>query len=287
MPHESLRSPLPLIALLLTLKACGIAAAEDAATLGRFDVERDLLLAQFDLKTDVDDVHSVAAVATMLADPRLAGVRSHAVAGAYGVQTGPYVPANELFEAAFGDHWSDAHTDRQRAVGDVARLVEQTLRRGGDVWVAEGGQSDFSAAVLERVAESTPAADLAERFHVVQHSDWNEKSASPDALDHVRRRAAYHKIPDGNARGNGTPGLKTDGAIDWRARVTDPRLAALWDQALTIANQYNGREGRYHNGAIAEGGFDFSDASEVCWVFGFEGLADAEQFFDEFATRAE
>jgi len=79
--------------------------------MGRFDVQRDLYLAHFDLKTDVDDVHSAAAVATMLADPRFAEVRYHAVAGAYGTQEGLYVPANEVFDRAFGEHWSDAHAD--------------------------------------------------------------------------------------------------------------------------------------------------------------------------------
>ena len=68
----------------------------------RFDVERDLFLAQFDSKTDVDDVHSVAGVATMLRSPELEGVRYHAVAGAYGIQEGLYVPSPELFDRAFG-----------------------------------------------------------------------------------------------------------------------------------------------------------------------------------------
>ena len=87
-----------------------LACSSDTAalqSLGRFSVEDDLFVAQFDSKTDVDDLYSVAAVATILADPRFSEVRHHAVAGAYGIQDRLYVPANELFELAFGSNWSE------------------------------------------------------------------------------------------------------------------------------------------------------------------------------------
>ena len=38
----------------------------------------------------------------MLADPRFSNVKYHAVAGAYGIQEGLYVPPNDLFKIAFG-----------------------------------------------------------------------------------------------------------------------------------------------------------------------------------------
>ncbi len=41
-----------------------------AQQFGKFNVGKDLFLAQFDCKTDVDDIYSIAGVATMLADPR-------------------------------------------------------------------------------------------------------------------------------------------------------------------------------------------------------------------------
>ena len=43
---------------------------------------------RLELSADVDDIHSVASVATILSDPRLERVKYHAVAGAYGTQTG-------------------------------------------------------------------------------------------------------------------------------------------------------------------------------------------------------
>src|SRR6056297_1361885 len=114
---------LAVLAVALLQCSCAGTGPAGAGQLGKFDVERDLYLAHFDLKTDVDDLHSVAGVATMLADPRLAEVRYHAVAGAYGTQEGLYIPANELFDMAFGERWSDAHGDFDAAVSEVSALV--------------------------------------------------------------------------------------------------------------------------------------------------------------------
>ncbi len=255
------------------------ALAQGDPTLGRFDPSTDLFLPQFDSKTDVDDVHSIAGVATMLADPRFAGVQFHAVAGAYGIQGGKYVPSPELFEAAFGDHRSDAHQKRDQALDRVEALAAATLERGGAVWVAEAGQSDFTVDWLSRLAaRGLPAS----RVHVVQHSDWNESVTTPEKLAYVQQTATYHKIGDGNGPGNGTPNFKTDSGALWPTATAAADSGPLWDTARDIANRYNGVEGRYLNEAIAAGGLDFSDVVETCWIFGFEGLADAGAFFDEF-----
>lgn len=265
----------------------GDCEAPDPTKIGKFAVESDLLLAHFDLKTDVDDLHSAAAVATMLADPCLTEVQHHAVAGAYGTQDGPYVPANELFEAAFGEHWSDAHNDFDRALREVKTRVRNALNAGGDVWIAEGGQSDFTAALLRAVRDELPDIDTRQRVHVVQHSDWNEESTTAKDLRYVKEHASYHKIPDGNAGGNGTPHLRTSEPVNWRSHVQDPALTDVWSLAIEIANTYNGTENRYTNSAIADGGLDFSDTVETCWIFGHAELADAEAFFREFGTPSE
>ena len=254
-------------------------------SLGRFEVDTDLFLAHFDSKTDVDDIQSVAGVATMLADPRFSEVQYHAVAGAYGIQTGLYVPANELFEKAFGTNWSDAHTDYELALSDVSKLVSDTLKRGGKIWIAEAGQSDFSAVIVKRVKATLPEIDPKERIEIVQHSDWNEEVTAPEKLAYVKATANYHKIPDGNGLGNGSPGFRTDAPVEWREYLTEPRLIQLWEMAIAIADRYNAKDGRYDNTAIGGGGLDFSDVSETCWIFGFNDLVDAEAFFREFATR--
>jgi hypothetical protein len=53
----------------MCLSSCAFQDDSEPHLLGRFDRDKGLYLAHFDVKTDVDDVHSVAGVATMLADP--------------------------------------------------------------------------------------------------------------------------------------------------------------------------------------------------------------------------
>lgn len=266
--------------LMLALHASQAACAQ--ATLGQFTIGRDLFLAQFDSKTDVDDLHSVAGVATMLRSPAFAGVDYHAVAGAYGIQEGLYVPAPRLFDLAFGSHWSDAHEHREQALEEVAIRVASTLASGGHVWVAEAGQSDFTADWLRRVRAMDIPVSIAEHVHVVQHSEWNESVTSADKLSFVREFADYRKIPDGNVAGNGTPGLRTEYTGLWDAVLAAPRVAEPWRLAKAGAMQFNGFEGRYDNAAIAAGGMDFSDVAETCWIFGYADIPDAEAFFSTF-----
>lgn len=251
-------------------------------TIGNFNPERDLYIPQFDSKTDVDDIHSVAGVATMLRDPRLANVNYHAVAGAYGIQEGLYVPSPDLFDLAFGAHWSDAHQHREQSLEKVARLVSEALSGGGHVWVADAGQSDFTADWLKRVNGMNLPVDTRKQVHVVQHSDWNESVTSPEKLEYVRQNADYQRIADGNFAGNGTPGFRTGSDGLWESVLQRGGTGEIWRLAREIADNYNGHEGRYSNEDILAGGMDFSDVSESCWIFGFADLEDARAFFSEF-----
>lgn len=278
---------LALLMIVALLPSCANRNLTSPDTLGMFQTQHDLFLAHFDSKTDVDDLHSVAGVATILAHPRFADVQFHAVAGAYGIQEGLYVPANELFEMAFGERWSDAHADFDTALQEVLALVLETLDAGGTVWIADAGQSDFSAALVGAAQEERPAMDIKPRFQVVQHANWNEEVTSPEALAFVKETATYHKIPDGNAVGNGTPGFRSDEVIDWQAQVKDARLVRIWETAIEIANTYNGVDGRYLNTSIEAGGLDFSDVSETAWIFGFDDLEDANAFFSAFRSGEE
>jgi hypothetical protein len=255
--------------------------------IGNFRLESDLFLAQFDCKTDVDDIHSIAGVTTILTDPRFSDVRYHAVAGTYGIQEGPYVPANELFEASFGDNWSDAHSNYKGALREVTHLVTNVLKDGGNIWIAEAGQSDFSADLVRNIKTALPNVNTTVRIHIVQHSDWNENNTAPDNLSFIKASVCYHKIPDGNTIGNGSPGFKSDEIVKWQDYINNPVLLHIWEIALEIANKYNGKENRYNNPAIASGGMDFSDVSETCWIFGFDYLENIQQFFEEFSTSSD
>lgn len=263
--------------------SCGAIDRSDSDHLGKFNTDRDLYLAHFDLKTDVDDIHSVAAVATMLADERFVNVNYHAVAGTYGTQGGAYVPANDLFDMAFGSHWSDAHTNFDQALEEVSSLATEVIQNGGKIWIAEGGQSDFSAALVRDIHDRLPEADLKNKVHIVQHADWNEEVTTPEDLEYIRNTATYHRIPDGNTTGNDTPGFRNDQVIDWRKHLEDTRLISIWEKAIDLANTYNGVNDRYLNESVMEGGLDFSDASETCWIFGFNDLEDSNAFFKEFS----
>lgn len=275
--------PTLLIALMCS---CGSIDQFDSDLLGKFNTDRDLYLAHFDLKTDVDDIHSVAAVATMLADERFEDVRYHAVAGAYGTQGGAYVPANDLFDMAFGTNWSDAHTNYDQAQEEVLSLSTDIIQNGGKVWIAEGGQSDFTADLVRGLHDQLPEADLKNAVHIVQHADWNEEVTTPEDLEYVRTAATYHRIPDGNTTGNKTPGFRSNEVIDWRSHINDPRLISIWERAIELANTYNGVDDHYLNESIQKGGLDFSDTSETCWIFGFNDLEDSNAFFKEFSGES-
>lgn len=245
----------------------------------RFNIDKDLLLAHYDCKTDVDDLHSAAALRTLLSRPEFRNVKYHVVAGAYGMQEGKYVPPKELFQLSFGTHWSDAHGNIQGALEEVTSIVLKTLQAGGATWIAEAGQSDFSARMIKSVQEGLPGKDISGLVHVVQHSDWNEKVTSPKSLQYVKANADYIKIPDGNAQGNGTPGFRSHKKINWKSKLTDPKIKAVWQMAIKLGNEFNGSEGRYNNEAIASGGLDFSDFSEIWWILELPAMANTEDFF--------
>lgn len=276
------------LTLLLCCLFAGSCSGQDASDrnmeqpVSRIAMERDLLLAHFDCKTDVDDLHSVAAMATLLSHPDYQAVNFHAVAGAYGVQEGLYVPPNELFQAAFGDHWSDAHSDFGKALLEAYAVAMDALSRGGDIWIPEAGQSDFSAALVRQIRDRNPQIETKVRIHIVQHSTWNEDVTSADALAYVKQHTDYHKIPDGNVTGNGTPGFRSPSNVKLEDYINNNNTLHIWKLALDGANAYNGAEGRYLNEAVAAGGLDFSDMSETCWIFGLEDIRDAEAFFSRF-----
>lgn len=249
-----------------------------------FNFEKDLLLAQFDCKTDVDDLHTVAAFATLLTNSSFSKVNYHAVAGTYGIQEGLYVPPNNLFELAFGENWTDAHENIHPAVERVKTILKSTFDKQGDIWIAEAGQSDFTAELIKAIHTDFPEIITSERIHVVQHSNWNEESTSPESLEFVKKHSDYIKIPDGNVVGNGSPGFRDAEYTNWNKNMTNPKVIEIWELAIEISNTYNGKEGRYNNQAILSGGLDFSDLSEVCWILNIQNIKDAAEFFELYSN---
>lgn len=268
--------PYSLAFLFLMLVGCAPTVAGQKT---EFNPKKDLLLAQYDCKTDVDDLHSAAALASLMLHPDYSKINYHVVGGSYGRQNGAYVPPNTLFNELFPGNWTDAHANWEGAIATVAKRAALILDSGGSVWIAEAGQSDFSADILTTLISLGYAKQLQDNFHVVQHSAWNEKSTTPEDLSYVKMNAHYIKIPDGNAIGNGSPGFVTKVVFEPEAELQDPRLQEIWKLALAEANHYNGENQRYRNNDIYKGGLDFSDMSEACWILGLGNLTDATAFF--------
>jgi len=129
-----------------------------------------------------------------------------------------------------------------------------------------------------------PEIKVKERLQVVQHSEWNEKQTTPESLTYVKNNSNYIKVADGNKVGNGTPGFQDSNFTQWKSKIGNPKLIPIWQSAVDLANQYDGKEGRYKNKAISVGGLDFSDLSEVCWILGLQDIKDVEEFFNRYAN---
>ena len=216
-------------------------SADNTAKVGRFNVEKDILLVQLDCKTDVDDIHTAAALATMMYNSEFSKINYHVVTGTYGIQGGEYVPPNSLLELAFENNWTDAHENFDDALKQTKVLVKTTLENGGDIWIAEAGQSDFSAELIKAIQSDLNDINTTQRIHIVQHSDWNEENTSPINLAFVKENADYNRIPDGNAIGNGSPGFLSHEYTEWRSKIKDPKLLEIWQHSIDVANKYNGK----------------------------------------------
>ena len=181
-----------------------------------FNIDKDLLLANFDLKPDEDDIMAAGALASMLKHSDLEGVDYYAVAGAYGIQdrfTYINTATPDFFNTLFGKEnkkWTDAHINWEASIKRVKKKVEKVLNSGGKIFVQEAGQSDFLYDVLQiLLKEGMASTTIKENVIVVQHSKWNENQTAPLKLKWVKENTTYKKINDGNTGGNGTPGYRT------------------------------------------------------------------------------
>ncbi|EWH09160.1 hypothetical protein DS2_13844 [Catenovulum agarivorans DS-2] len=280
-------------------------APHDHQRFGRpsFDFAHDLLIAQFDLQPDADDVHAVAALGSMLADDDFAQLNYFAVAGSTGIQGGKYIEANALFKQAFGREnvrWTDAKSNWQASVERVAKRAKAILSKGGQVWVQEAGQSDFTADwVKQLIEDGMEKSTIKQRVIVVQHSQWNEDKTTLQDLIYVKANTNYQAIADGNKpkrkfirkgrRGDVTPQY-VDIQSKWLAAATsqdNPKKHArkLWQQAVEIIEKSGFNA--YHS-SIPKGGVDFSDVVESWWIFQLNNKANSvHAFWDRYVTDVE
>lgn len=281
-----------------------------------FDLERDILIAQFDGRPDADDVHAQAALGCLLQHPDFKKLRVYAVMNAFGNQKGKHTwdstPLMNLMLGAEGEeHWTNANHEQSqenwsRSVNRVVAKVAPVLKSGGDVWIQEGGQSDLTRDWLEKLIRDgggISASDIKERVHLVQHSDWNEKFTSPAALAYVKARTDYVKIASGNT-GIGSRGREVTGPI-YKTRKMDPgELAAhrkllseaqspanpnritreIWQITTKLIGSWSAGYSPIGDPAKdGQGGLDFSDFAETAWILGLGSCAGSiEAFWNNF-----
>jgi hypothetical protein len=269
----------------------------------RFRKHSDLLLTQFDLKPDADDIHAVAALGSMLKHDDLSGVNVFAVAGSVGTQKGPYIQANSLFKLAFGKqglNWTDAHTQWQQSVLKVRDRVRATLAQGGNVWVQEAGQSDFTRDWIAALLEAGIDKQIIKNsVIVVQHSDWNEQKTTPQDLAFVKKHTHYQPINDGNKpkllyirkgrRGPFTPSYVAEGSKWLDAATSDKNsrkhARALWQEAAKLVKQ---SQFNADYSVIPKGGVDFSDIVENWWIFDLgQAAVSVHHFWERYVTDVE
>lgn len=239
-----------------TTTAPGTAAAPTTQPVidGPFRAGLDLLVVHLDF-AHTDD--GLAALATREVTETF-GLDALVVAGTASPASDGFVhPYDSLMNSAWGPGWLDG-ADRADAVAAAMQRWLVTLDAGGDVWVAEGGVSDFSAEVLRAVRDARPGLDTSSRVHIVQHSQRNETETIDADLAQVQGNADYVRIDDGN-NANDTAGLRGSSTSFEAAALGGPRSGA-WAAGFD-----------YHSGQL-----DFSDTVTVLHVLG----VGIDQVFD-------
>ncbi|MDU0352516.1 hypothetical protein RS130_00105 [Paraglaciecola aquimarina] len=269
----------------------------------RFNYDNDLLVAQFDLLPDADDVHAIAALGSMLQHSDLQKVDYIAVAGTTGIQKGTYVNANTLFNMAFGQqnlYWTDARADWQKSVLMIRDRVKARLANGGKIWVQEAGQSDFTRDWVEGLIDvGVHPSVVKNNVIVVQHSSWNEEKTTAEDLSFIKKLTDYRAINDGNKalkkyirknrRGEFTPQY-VDLDLKWiKTAVSTSNdnedIRKLWIEADKLIKS-SGFSAKYS--VIPKGGVDFSDLVETWWTLELgQPAISVHAFWQRYVTNVE
>lgn len=247
----------------------------NVVTGGRLNPATDLVAVHFDHGPDPDDGHAAAAAYVVRQSLNLDMVVVGGTTGVY--SAGRYLPESEaLMRQIWGQQWLDGHNSRQASAEQAARRWVGTLAAGGDVWVAEGGPSDFTAAVVRIISSQYPEFNTRARIHVIQHSQWNEDHALREDLNYVRGNTRYIRIDDGNDP-NGTADLRQDGvsAISqgFVQQVLSGRYQSVWRHAFDYLDPNEK--------------LDFSDTVELLYILniGTDKISNITDFALYFSSR--
>lgn len=309
-----------LLFLAITPAALLVAASPNRSSYPDFDVNKDILVAQFDNRTDADDLHSIAALGSMLQHRDFYGVNVYAVLGATGTQVGGIIDSISLMELVWGPegtNWTDARSENERLgnpnsrwINSVARIkdkVKPILEAGGNVWVQEAGQSHITADWIKALRDDGTPLSLTKNIFVVQHSWWNAGKTRSSDQEYMEENATYIRIEDGNHSSddygfnsratidNDTADYETDD-YDSPGNNDLDEHRNLRNNAKTAANpnattrSYWAEADRIievigfneSHSVISSGGLDFSDCVENWYIFQLGTPLDT---VDEFWNR--
>lgn len=241
-----------------------------------FDVEKDLIALHYDFAPDRDDIHSAAADRTMLqslfgADWMCDHVLP--VSGTYGQNGFMFIgsDADRIMEIVWNDCGGYVDADRnlfdsfrrERAAEYVADTWLNTLLSGGDIWIKEGGQSDFTEEVIRKIKDQASNIDTKSRIHLVQHSQWNEDWTGDNSLEYVKENTDYIRIP--NANGVLCTQQAEKNQLFIASAKTHPEFSHIWNTAFSLFDP--------------EHRLDFSDTTELLYIMGWrDEFIDLEDF---------
>lgn len=157
----------------------------------------DLLVLHYDNAPDPDDGHCQPAALAM-ADRH--GLNPLVVNGTWGEsQRTVYKTASEsVFDATWGpNNWLDANGQRENAIQVSMAAWRETLESGSEVWISEGGPSDFTNDVLQRLQSQSPGLNF-KNIHVIQHAAFNNRETVAANLTRVQNLTSWLMIDNGN-----------------------------------------------------------------------------------------
>lgn len=230
----------------------------------RFD-GNDLIALHYDNCGDRDDGHATAAGKAVLASAGISNVMVVNGTCGHAIRSSYQPPSEEVMRVVWGDSWLDYYNQEEAAISESAYRWATTLSSGDDVWVAEGGPSDFTAKVLSRIGSDYPSVNR-KRIHVVQHSSgnaFNEAQTSAANIALVKQVANYIAIPNGNVGNNGSAGLNQLSA-SFINIARQSRFAAEWNAAFDYLNPTRR--------------LDFSDTVEVLYIIRDSQTQDVNDF---------
>ena len=182
-----------------------------------------------------------------------------------------YQPESEaVLNATYGDDWLDGFNDLTESVNTAADRWAATLANGDDVWVQEGGPSDFTGMVLRRLGDVYPSVDRG-RVHVVQHAagrGFNEANTTSANINLVMDVADYITLSNGNRGGNGTADLNMQ-STSFVNTALESTFASAWTAAFDYLDPIEDK-------------LDFSDTVELLFIISDDDTQNVNDFADRY-----